>query len=64
MKTKALFSISLVVLSSLGYATAESLKPANLNGSRLAHLAYIAENIDIRYANLVLTISSYSVIRA
>lgn len=44
------------VAITIGAATADS--PAELNDLEIAHVAYIADNIDIRYAHLALAISS------
>ena len=38
--------------------------PADLNDLQIAHVAYTADNIDIRYAHLALAISSNPAIQA
>lgn len=38
--------------------TAQAEKPEDLNDLQIAHVAYTADNIDIRYAHLALAISS------
>ena len=43
---------------SLGLATANADSPADLNDLQIAHVAYTADNIDIRYAHLALALSS------
>ena len=45
-----------------GVARAES--PAELNDLQIAHVAYVADNIDIRYAHLALAISPDPAVRA
>ena len=51
---------ALVALSSLSWAQS----PADLNDLEIAHVAYTADNIDIRYAHLALAISSNPKVRA
>jgi putative membrane protein len=41
----------------LGVGAAKAEDPAALNDLQIAHVAYIADNIDIRYAHLALAIS-------
>ncbi|NKB64171.1 MAG: DUF4142 domain-containing protein [Gammaproteobacteria bacterium] len=41
----------------IGVAFADSNKPEDLNDLEIAHVAYTADNIDIRYAHLALAIS-------
>ena len=48
-------------LLSQGLAQAES--PADLNDLEIAHVAYVADNIDIRYAHLALALSQNPAIR-
>lgn len=43
--------------------TAYAQDPADLNDLEIAHVAYVADNIDIRYAHLALAISSNPEIR-
>ncbi len=52
---------ALAIVLSANTALAES--PAELNDLQIAHVAYIADNIDIRYAHLALAISQNSAIR-
>jgi len=57
MKHKLLLAVSL--LSIAMQATPSSAQsPAELNDLQIAHVAYVADNIDIRYAHLALAISS------
>ncbi len=49
------FAAGLAALFLGGTAQAES--PAELNDLEIAHVAYVADNIDIRYAHLALAIS-------
>ncbi len=42
----------------IGVAGAKAESPAELNDLQIAHVAYTADNIDIRYAHLALAISS------
>ena len=51
-----------LVLGFTGPAMAES--PADLNDLQIAHVAYTADNIDIRYAHLALAISASPEVRA
>ncbi len=56
MKLKLLITAASIAALTLGpVAHAES--PAELNDVELAHVAYTADNIDIRYAHLALAIS-------
>lgn len=52
--------VALVALSSLSWATS----PADLNDLEIAHVAYTADSIDIRYAHLALAISKDPKVRA
>lgn len=62
MKIKyALIMLGLATLIGHGPAYAES--PAELNDLQIAHVAYTADNIDIRYAHLALAISKNNAIR-
>lgn len=45
------------------HATAYAQTPADLNDLEIAHVAYVADNIDIRYAHLALAISQNPEIR-
>ncbi|ETW94441.1 MAG: hypothetical protein ETSY1_34830 [Candidatus Entotheonella factor] len=51
---------ALISLSSLGWANS----PADLNDLEIAHVAYTADSIDIRYAHLALAISKDPKVRA
>ncbi len=53
-KIKSVLAMLAITLSAMP-AQAES--PADLNDLQIAHVAYIADNIDIRYAHLALAIS-------
>ena len=53
-------AIALVILSSLSWAQS----PADLNDLEIAHVAYTADSIDIRYAHLALAISKDPKVRA
>ena len=57
----AIAAIALVATVGIGTVQAES--PADLNDLQIAHVAYTADNIDIRYAHLALAISSNPKIR-
>lgn len=47
----------------LSQATAHAQSPADLNDLEIAHVAYVADNIDIRYAHLALAISQNPEVR-
>ena len=53
--TTLLTAVGIVTLTICGGAQAES--PEELNDLQIAHVAYTADNIDIRYAHLALAIS-------
>ena len=56
MKLKtSLFAVGLAL--SLFQAPAYAESPADLNDLEIAHVAYVADNIDIRYAHLAIAIS-------
>ena len=57
MTIKALLAAAAVAFS-LGSGIAHADSPAELNDLEIAHVAYTADNIDIRYAHLALAISS------
>lgn len=62
MKIKsALMAVGLAVAMFQGVANAQS--PAELNDLEIAHVAYVADNIDIRYAHLALAISQNAEVR-
>lgn len=55
---KILLGLSLAATMFAGSAVADNKqKPAELNDLQIAHVAYTADNIDIRYAHLALAIS-------
>ena len=58
-KVIATFAVVSAVTLAVGYANAAMDKrtPADLNDLEIAHVAYTADNIDIRYAHLALAIS-------
>jgi len=56
MTLKSTFFAAGIIASFASFAQAEN--PADLNDLQIAHVAYIADNIDIRYAHLALAISS------
>ena len=59
-KIIATFAVVSAVTLAIGYANAAMDKktPADLNDLEIAHVAYTADNIDIRYAHLALAISN------
>ncbi len=56
MKIKAALLTAGIIASFAGSVQAND--PAKLNDLEIAHVAYVADNIDIRYAHLALAISS------
>lgn len=56
MKIRTLLT-ALGVIATLGVGLANAKSPADLNDLQIAHVAYTADNIDIRYAHLALAIS-------
>ena len=52
------FIAAAAVAFSLGSGVALAESPADLNDLEIAHVAYTADNIDIRYAHLALAIST------
>ncbi len=63
MKIVTLASVAaFTALAAFGSASAQS--PADLNDLEIAHVAYTADNIDIRYAHLALAISENPEVRA
>ena len=57
---------SLIALSlafSIFQVPAQAQSPADLNDLEIAHVAYVADNIDIRYAHLALAISQNPAVR-
>ena len=62
MRSKSLFA--LIVGATLATAAlADTKNPADLNDLQIAHVAYTADNIDIRYAHLALAISKNPAVR-
>ncbi len=57
MKQKLLLAVSTLALV-LQATPSAAQSPAELNDLQIAHVAYVADNIDIRYAHLALAISS------
>ena len=63
MKTRTLIAATgIAALAMFGSAQADK-SPAALNDLEIAHVAYTADNIDIRYAHLALAISENPAIR-
>ena len=59
MSTKLTFKyLSLIVAVFTLSINAQAQEPADLNDLEIAHVAYTADNIDIRYAHLALAIST------
>lgn len=56
MKLKSLV-VAVALLCSAGSISAQAESAADLNDLQIAHVAYTADNIDIRYAHLALAIS-------
>ena len=56
MKLTTLFAIT-SLFTLVGCASAQTETPEQLNDLEIAHVAYTADNIDIRYAHLALAIS-------
>jgi len=56
MRIPALF-LTLGFATLIGCATVQANSPADLNDLEIAHAAYTADNIDIRYAHLALALS-------
>jgi putative membrane protein len=56
--------IALAAAVTLGQGSANAQSPADLNDLQIAHVAYVADNIDIRYAHLALAISQNPDVRA
>ena len=57
MKKNFLLAVSLLALA-LQPTPSAAQSPAELNDLQIAHVAYVADNIDIRYAHLALAIST------
>lgn len=62
MKIKAPL-LAIAITLSLIQGTAHAQSPADLNDLEIAHVAYVADNIDIRYAHLALAISQNQEVR-
>ena len=56
MKLKALVAAAALAIS-VSSVSVQAQSPADLNDLQIAHVAYVADNIDIRYAHLALAIS-------
>ena len=62
MITRSLFAaVAMLISATLGTAQAQS--PGDLNDLEIAHVAYTADLIDIRYAHLALAISETPAVR-
>ncbi len=59
--TQTLMAVGFAFALNQGVAAAQS--PADLNDLEIAHVAYTADNIDIRYAHLALAISHNPAVR-
>ncbi len=57
MKIQMLFLVGVMSVA-IGAGVVKAETPADLNDLQIAHVAYTADNIDIRYAHLALAISS------
>ncbi|NNE22433.1 MAG: DUF4142 domain-containing protein [Rhizobiales bacterium] len=55
--------IVLIAVLAMGHGAANAQSPAELNDLEIAHVAYVADNIDIRYAHLALAISKNEAVR-
>ncbi len=53
----------LALVLAVSYTSAQAESPAELNDLQIAHVAYIADNIDIRYAHLALAITDNPAVR-
>ena len=49
--------LALFAVFAIGHGVALAENPAELNDLQIAHVAYVADNIDIRYAHLAMAIS-------
>ena len=63
MNVKALVA-AVTLLISAGATSATAQSPADLNDLQIAHVAYTADNVDIRYAHLALALSKNPEVRA
>jgi len=58
MKIRKLYlPVAFAVMTALGMSSAQALEPSELNDLQIAHVAYTADVIDIRYAYLALALS-------
>lgn len=57
------YALILTALCLCGTAAVQAETPAELNDLQIAHVAYVADNIDIRYAHLALAISENDEVR-
>jgi len=62
MKLKSMM-IAAAMATAIGTAPVQAESPADLNDLEIAHAAYTADNIDIRYAHLALAISENPKVR-
>ncbi len=62
MKLKALITATAIAFAA-ATISAQAQSPADLNDLQIAHVAYTADNIDIRYAHLALALSKNAEIR-
>ncbi len=62
MFSRTLFAAA-VILVSAAFGTAQAQSPGDLNDLEIAHVAYTADLIDIRYAHLALAISQNPAVR-
>lgn len=58
-----LLAAAVVAPVAAGCATVNAASPEDLNDVEMAHVAYTADNIDIRYAHLALAISANPTVR-
>ncbi len=57
MIKRSLMTVIFLIAQSAGYAQASDQSPDQLDDLEIAHVAYTADNIDIRYAYLALALS-------
>ena len=55
--------LALAIAATVGNVAAQAESPAELSDLEIAHVAYVADNIDIRYAHLALAISDNAAVR-
>ncbi len=63
MKDMFKYTIPAIVALLVSVTSASAQSPADLNDLEIAHVAYTADNIDIRYAHLALAISENPKVR-